>query len=94
MFGHASRAHACNESGICVQRNSCLLSVLIETAELDLPELNEEPSDLHLQGKDMFHLQSPITSNQGTILVMANHGLCSQVHSLIKALIDDLSILF
>lgn len=61
MFGHACRTHASNESGIGEPRNSCLLSVLIKTAELDLPDLNEKPSDLHLRGKDMFHLQWLIT---------------------------------
>lgn len=56
MFGHACRTHASNESGIGMQRNSCLLSLLIKTAQ-DVPELNEKPSDLHLLSKDTFHLQ-------------------------------------
>lgn len=49
--------HAYNESGIGMPRNSCLLSVLIKAAMPDLPDLNEQPSDLHLGGKDMSHLQ-------------------------------------
>ena len=61
MFGHACQIHASNESGIGVLRNSYLLSVLINTPELDLPELNEKPPHLDLQGKDIFHLQWPIT---------------------------------
>lgn len=57
MFGHACRTRASNESGIGVPRNSCLLSVLIRTAKLDLPDLHGMPSDLHLWDKDMFHVE-------------------------------------
>lgn len=64
MFGHGCQTHASNESGIGVQRNSCLLSILIKTAKLDSPDLNEKPSHLHLRGTDMFHLQWLITNTR------------------------------
>lgn len=38
MFGYGCRTHAPNESGIGVRQNSCLLSVLIKTAKLHLPD--------------------------------------------------------
>lgn len=38
MFGYGCRTHAPNESGIGVQQNSCLLSVLIKTAQPHLPD--------------------------------------------------------
>lgn len=62
MFGHGCRTHATNESGIGVQRNSGLLSILIKTAKLDSLNSNETTSGLHLHITDMFHLQWLITN--------------------------------